>query len=369
MKGTVIRRGLVTVLVLLIVFPLTLLAGCNNGQAEEPPFHPSNGIDENGYWEGIRALDYVTLFDYEALPIPKEVHQISNYEVVVEIDNLLSEYAYNEEVTDRAVAKGDEVNIDYVGSIDGAEFNGGSTDGMGTVVVAGSEDYIDDFLTQIIGHMPGETFDVVATFPDDYSEPIFQGKEAVFVTTINYIHGELITPELTDDFVKENFFDALGWTTSAELEKGVREMMQKDAIGEFVHEFLITKVAISSIPEKIIRYYELSMINYFQEYADHYDMEMDEFLTEYVGVANVDELLVQNEEDTLSSATFSLVYQAIAEDMNLIVRDVDMVHYFLDATGSEDYSSYEETYGLPYLKQVVLQDLVYKHILDNVVLL
>lgn len=47
------------------------------------------------------------------------------------------------------------VNIDYVGTVDGEEFSGGNTNGRGTLVTAGSDTYIDDFLTQIIGHTPG----------------------------------------------------------------------------------------------------------------------------------------------------------------------------------------------------------------------
>ena len=97
-----------------------------------------------------------------------------------------NEIEYNH-ITDRVVAKDDYVNIDFVGSVDGVPFDGGSTGGQGTIVQAGSTNYIDDFLDQIIGIKPGETVDVNVTFPDSYGEASLAGKKALFVTTVNYI--------------------------------------------------------------------------------------------------------------------------------------------------------------------------------------
>ncbi|MFQ9679769.1 MAG: FKBP-type peptidyl-prolyl cis-trans isomerase [Ruthenibacterium lactatiformans] len=82
-----------------------------------------------------------------------------------------------------------------------AKFDGGTASSQS--VQAGSAQFIDDFLTQIIGHTPGETFDVEVTFPDPYeNNPDLAGKDAVFEVTINYIEGEDVTPEFSDDFVK-----------------------------------------------------------------------------------------------------------------------------------------------------------------------
>lgn len=83
---------------------------------------------------------------------------------------------------------GDTVNIDYVGKIDGKEFDGGSTNGQGTDLTLGSGTYIDNFEEQIEGHVTGETFDVTVTFPDDYGVADLRGKTAVFTTTLNGIY-------------------------------------------------------------------------------------------------------------------------------------------------------------------------------------
>ena len=86
------------------------------------------------------------------------------------------------------VVDGDTVNIDYVGTVDGVEFDGGSTQGMGTDLVIGSGSYIDDFEDQLIGAHPGETVEVNVTFPDDYYSTDLAGKDAVFTVTINGIY-------------------------------------------------------------------------------------------------------------------------------------------------------------------------------------
>ena len=86
------------------------------------------------------------------------------------------------------VEDGDTVNIDYVGSIDGVEFDGGNTQGMGTDLVIGSGSYIDDFEDQLIGAHPGDQVDVYVTFPEDYGVEELNGKEALFQVTVNGIY-------------------------------------------------------------------------------------------------------------------------------------------------------------------------------------
>lgn len=87
------------------------------------------------------------------------------------------------------VEDGNTVNIDYVGFVDGVEFEGGSTRGQGTDLVIGSGSYIDDFEEQLIGAHPGDEVDVYATFPDPYNNnPDLSGKEALFEVTINGIY-------------------------------------------------------------------------------------------------------------------------------------------------------------------------------------
>ena len=90
--------------------------------------------------------------------------------------------------TSLVVADGDTVNIDYIGTVDGEEFE--NTNGAGTSLTIGSGSYIDDFEEQLIGHNVGETMTVNVTFPEDYGKAELNGKDAEFTVTINGIYEE-----------------------------------------------------------------------------------------------------------------------------------------------------------------------------------
>jgi len=347
-----------------------ILTGCgkstNTTATDYAAYSHSEGIDENGFWKGIKASEYVEMFDYKAISIPNEVYQVTDKDVQSAIDELVADYdAANEKITNRAVKDGDKVNIDYVGSIDGVEFSGGSTSGSGAEVIIGVTKYIDDFLEQLIGHKPGETFNIEVTFPNDYHESSLQGKDAVFVTTINHI----LEVNIDDKFVTTNLSEKHGWNTLAEMKSAVRTDLKNSAIQAYVMEYLSTDVIVTSVPESLITYQENVMLKYYQEYADYYQMEFDEFLSTQLGVANVDALIEAEAETNLDTATYNLVCQAIAEDMNFTVSEEDLVNFFLDQTGSEDYTTYKNNLGMPYLNQIVLCQKVLDYVSDNATLL
>ena len=90
--------------------------------------------------------------------------------------------------TSLEVKDGDTVNIDYVGTVDGVEFEGGNTKGAGADLTIGSKTYIDDFEEQLIGAHPGDTVEVKVTFPENYGKEELNGKDAVFTVTVNGIY-------------------------------------------------------------------------------------------------------------------------------------------------------------------------------------
>ena len=106
----------------------------------------------------------------------------------------------------------------------------------------GSGTYIDNFEDQIVGHTPGETFDVTVTFPEDYGNEDLNGKEAVFETTLNYIK-ESVTPELTDDWVKENLGESMSLNSVDELKAFVKSTMLYDNQASDVYTDLHDKAA------------------------------------------------------------------------------------------------------------------------------
>jgi len=363
----------------IIALLLISLAGCGTKTADtsattsasdtinDPNFSYSDGIDQNGFWTGIKALDYVTMFQYKGLSIPSDSHTVTDADVQSQIDSLLTSYATTKQVTDRAVTADDTVNIDYVGSVDGTPFDGGSTNGSGTDVTISTTNYIPGFLDQLVGHMPGETFNINVTFPTDYSEATLQGKAAIFVTTINYI-VETIPAELTDDFVATNMEAAVGWKTVDDLKAGIKEELQQRAIEQYIGQYFTTQVTVKSVPDQLVTYEEKAMVKYYRDTATSYGTDLDTFLSSYAGVSSVDDLIQKNLADYKNQATYYLVAQAVAEDAGLSVSDDDLANYMQSVIGTSDYSQYESQFGIPYMKQAALVQKVLDLVSANAVL-
>ena len=127
-------------------------------------FDYSDGLDENGYWSGIKALDYVTLpEDFGSIALKENDLTPTEDELQQQMDSLLNQYTSSQPVTGRAAQSGDVANIDYTGTVDGVAFTGGTATGYDLTLGSGS--FIDGFEDQIIGHNVGDTFDVTVTFP------------------------------------------------------------------------------------------------------------------------------------------------------------------------------------------------------------
>lgn len=367
-----------TKLLLLLSLLLVILAGCSS-ETEDPAVDPvvdsvetdgfsySNGLDENGMWKDVTALDYVQLSDYNSLVVPKTEHEITDEMIQTEIDAILESHVTYNEIMDRAVVDGDTLNIDYVGSVDGVEFDGGSTGGNGTEVTIGVTQYIDDFLEQLIGHMPGETFDIEVTFPENYGNEELNGKDAVFNITINSILEE-VKPELTDAFVAENLSEQYNVSTVEELKADIRSKMQKMAVSYYVQDFLFENSTVETVPESMIAYQEDSFLAYYEEYAASYGMELEAFITTYLQTPSIEDLLAAYEQENTQNAKFFLIIQAVAEQENIKVDDSEIATYFKDNLQIDDYSEFETMYGKPYLVLNVLHEKVLDFVTDKAVL-
>ena len=171
--------------------------------------------DPTAYLSGINAADYVELpDDYTFLTVEvAPVAEVTDEDINNKIDEERERRRELQEVDGRnTVEEGDIANIDYVGRIDGKEFDGGSYSGYNLEI--GSGTFIDGFESGLIGHEVGETVTLELTFPENYSDSTKAGKAAEFDVTINSIQ-EYIVPELTGDFVVSlGIKDVFGGTIS-----------------------------------------------------------------------------------------------------------------------------------------------------------
>jgi trigger factor len=368
-----------------LILSLVLATACNKAEhsyGELLPFSNSAGRDVNGYWEGLTALDYVDIFTYTELEIPKEEYEVSDEAIDDAITGFLTQGGFppmSEKITDKSVKvkEGDLVNIDFVGSVDGEEFPGGNTRESGPAdVTAGSEDFIDDFLTQIIGHSPGDTVDVNVTFPEDYGEEgtdraELNGQPALFVVDINYIHGD--ETDLTDEYVMENLNEENEeWKTVEDVRNTAREALQDQNVYAYIEKYLIEQVEIDRIPDYLIKRIEKSQLEQMNEQAEEKEMTLTEFIEEDLGIEGGIEAWAEKErEKNIEDARFHLALQAIAEDMNLIIDDAGVTAFF-EQRGIADPEQQEEQleqHGKPFIKQLAMRDTIIDHMIDNAVLL
>jgi trigger factor len=331
--------------------------------SDVPPYSHSQGRNELGYWQGVTALDYVELFNYHAFEIPYEVYTITDEELEDNLD-WIAQGQPPVKVYDRAVQDGDIVNIDFVGSINGVEFPGGNSQGSGMYRTAGSNEFIDNFLTQIIGHMPGETIDVYARFPEDYGDEELNGQMALFVTTINYISQP--PEQMDDEFIKEHFYDDFGIDNAEDFRVFLRDYMQRDNMTNYVYNYIIDEVN-AEIPDFIIETIESLMINSFREEAAQRGLtEFSVFIADYMRVeGGLAGLLASERANNERMARVQVVFQAIAEDLELVVEEENLEDY-LQFVRREREELIQE-YGVAFFVQSALHYMVLNYIFDNVV--
>ena len=317
-------------------------------------FDYSAGLDENGYWSGVKALDHVKLpEDAAAIPVPKAEVQPTSEEIQAEIDNLLRMNAATTQVTNRAAANGDTVNIDYTGTVDGVAFNGGTAAGYDLTLGSGS--FIDGFEDQVVGHTPGETFDVKVTFPDGYGDTTdaegntmtLSNQKAVFSVTLNYI-SETVLPTLNDEWVDASFGATNDIHTVADLEALCSELLTDANIKDYVMDYLMKNSEFKALPEVITDYQVNQCLNYYNTMAKYYGYGLEDFVKETAGYENADALLASMDANLERYSQEALLYQAVAESLSITPTQEQL----------DRYSSYNEVYGENYCRMVALMDAV-----------
>ena len=316
-------------------------------------FDCSKDLDEKGYYASFNAADHVKLPENLTVSIPYDIHTPSQDKIDESINKVIDFYATDEQIMNRAVADGDTINIDYVGKLDGVEFQGGSTGGYGTDVTVGVTNYVDNFLQKLIGHMPGETFDIDITFPADYGNASLAGKATVFTVTINYIVGDKIMPELTDEFVANNLQSTYGWSTVEEMTRTLTEDLQTEAVNDYLYDYLIGNSQVETVPQEIIDYMTNYFIYYHSYLAKGNEITIPVLLANF-GFESMTDMLTDYKQDIADACEEEMIIQAASKELKVDLTKEDLEAYFMAELGRTDYSIYETNFGLPYVKKMVL---------------
>ena len=328
----------------------------------------NKNLTEDGLWQDINMADFVTLGEYKDMTIPSKKVNATEEEIEAQRQSFVQQFGTPTKITDQEVKDGDHVNIDYVGSVDGVEFTGGNTQGKGTSVVAGSTNYIDDFLTQIIGHKPGETVNVEVTFPEDYNDStdsegntiVLAGKDAVFVTTINYIEGDPVYPEFNDEFVSTNLKAKYGWETAEQANEDIKSTITEFNKAKYLQEHLLKECKVKEIPETIVETLLQQEVDNMNNSAAMNGIPVEYLLAMY-GFQDMDAFRENFRTSTQDQIKMQMIYQLIAETEGLLPTEESMKEMF-----GENYETAIESYnGTAFIKHQMLIENGYNFVMEN----
>ena len=228
----------------------------------------------------------VVVKDYKGIEAEKDDVTVSAEEVEAELKRMQDRNARQVSV-ERESKKGDIVNLDFEGFVDGVAFEGGK--GEKFDLELGSGMFIPGFEEQLEGKNIGDACDVNVTFPEEYNEKSLAGKPAVFKCKINEIK-ENQKPELDDEFAKDvSEFDTIA-ELKADLEKQMAERKNESAQTSFQERVMdkVIETMEADIPDAMVETqldrvaddfsYRLAMQGMeFESYLKMTGMDMNQF--------------------------------------------------------------------------------------------
>lgn len=310
---------------------------------------------------GIDVEKCVTLGDYKGVTVEKTIQSVTDEDVQNEIDNALANYLVE---VDQAAKEGDTVNIDYVGKIDGEEFDGGSD--QGADLKLGSGKFIDGFEDGLIGARKGETRTLNLTFPEDYTQDL-AGKAVEFTVTVNAVKEPLSEP--TDQWVADNIE---GYDNIADYKAGIRseqeesnEQTAENQVRYAAWTQVIDNCTINEYPETLVEVGKKLYEQQVETYAKYAGMELDAYI-ESSGLTQ-EEYQSNMEEYGKNVAAQALVCQAICDKEGFAIGDDDYQKALQDMLTEYGCTEDEliQTYGQDNVEQSIMLNRVSNLILEN----
>lgn len=316
------------------------------------------------------ASDYVTLGEYKGLGVGLDLLTVTEEEVDEDIRSSMQQADMLETLTEGTVQDGDTANIDYVGTLDGDAFDGGTA--KGTDLVIGSGMFIPGFEEGLIGVAVGDTVDLTLTFPENYGNQDLAGQETVFTVTVNEIKR---VPELTDE--NASTLSDGAYTDAASYRESVRTALEENRESQkeyIIKNELMRQVTESSeindYPQEMVDFGVASMEASYRQQAENYGMEYADFLSVCFGLTE-DEFQEQAAAYTKQLMEQEMILKAIAEAEGIEVSDEEYAAGCERYLADEEYESTEEleaAYGEKLIRISLLQEKVLDFLMENAVI-
>lgn len=336
------------------------------------------GVIGCGNSKEYRASDmseYIELGQYTGFEIEMDV-EVTDEEIQEEIDYMCESAAEYQQIMEGEIADGTTVNIDYTGVLEGETdpFEGGS-DSDFTLEIGSHRIMFED---QLIGHKPGETVDVRITFPEDYGVEELNGKPADFKVTINYICGEKIVPEWTDELVNELTFG--NYTKTEDYEKYLRDDYEENKRAEaesnksaqVLDNIIANSKVITYSQEEVDEYYNDCVEYYTTLASTYYGSTLGEFAENMMGM-DEEQFKEEAKDAAYKYVVGNMALLAIAYDQGLSITEKEYEERLADLAEESGYSSTEELekecadYGETYLWDEFLREKAMEYVLETVI--
>ncbi len=251
----------------------------------------------------------VKLGEYKGVKIEKIDREVTEEDVMAEINRERDNNARNITVEDRPVKDGDMTVLDFEGFVDGVAFEGGK--GEDYPLTIGSGAFIPGFEEQLIGAEIGKEVEVKVTFPEDYQAEELQGREAVFKCVVQEIKEKEL-PELDDEFAGEiSEFDTLA-EYKEDVRKNLAEKKEKDA--KSARENAAVEAAVKAcemeIPDAMLETQQRQMVDEFAQRITMQGMSMEQYM-QFTG-ATYEKMIEQVKPQAEERIRARLVLEAIA---------------------------------------------------------
>ena len=272
------------------------------------------------YTATVAVKPPVGLGKYKGVVIEKIDTAVSDEEVEEELKREQEKNASIKEVTDRAVADGDQINLNFEGFVDGVAFEGGK--GEDYPLTIGSGSFIPGFEEQLIGAEIGKEIEVNVTFPENYQSEELAGKPAVFKCTVLKIK-EKILPELTDEFADDvSEFSTLE-EYKADIRKNLEAKKAERAKTEKENKVIDAIIADSEIeiPEPMLRAQQEQIVDEFAQRLQSQGLNIEQYFA-YMGTSR--EKMVEESKDQADKRIRTrLVLEEIVKAENIVATEED----------------------------------------------
>ncbi|MCX4362244.1 MAG: trigger factor, partial [Clostridia bacterium] len=308
-----------------------------------------------------------TLGKYTGLEITRDKVEVSDEEVMAEINAKLDEAGAWIPVVDRPAKNGDQVIIDYSGSVDGVKFDGGTAEKQ--TLLLGSGNFIPGFEAQVEGMSIGEDRDIKVTFPQEYHEKTLAGKEAIFAIKLHEINVKEV-PALDDESVKDiSEFDSVD-EYKADVRKNIEDKKNAEADSKLEND-LIQMIADDSkveIPQCMIDQQVDDMVQEFEQRLQYQGLNAKDYY-KYTGMTQ-DKLKEGYKENAAKTVKMRLTLEALLKAIQIPVSEEDVDDKISEMAKSagktfEEYKGYINEQYREYLKRDIITSKLFEYLKNN----